>query len=59
MFEELLAGLVAAPIRIINVPVKATKAVLDASMGDPVELEDNVLDEIADVVADAVKDIFE
>jgi len=52
-----ISKIIAAPIRIVNVPVKATKAVLDAMISEPVRYEKNAVDDIADVVEKSVKKI--
>lgn len=49
-----LGKLIAAPIRLLNVPVKAAKACLDASMAEPIRYEKNALDDIADIVEKSV-----
>ncbi len=54
---EIVGKIAAAPIRIANIPVKGAKAVLDAMCDEPVFPERNVIDDIADVVEDSVKDL--
>lgn len=58
MIGKLLGQIVAAPIRIINVPIKLTEAVLDASIGEPVRYEKNALDDIGDVVEKSTQKII-
>lgn len=58
MIGVIVGKIIAAPIRIINVPVKAAKAVLDMAIGEPVTYEDNAMDDIADVVEKSTRRIF-
>lgn len=58
MIGVIVGKIIAAPIRIINVPVKAAKAVLDMVIGEPVTYEDNAMDDIADVVEKSTRRIF-
>ena len=57
MIGKLLGKIAAMPIRAVNVPVKAAKAVLDAMSDEPVRFEKNAIDDIADVVEKSVKKI--
>lgn len=59
MLFDLIGKLVAAPVRIANIPIKVIKAAGDAMCSDPVRFEDNALDDIAEVIEKSVKKIGE
>ena len=57
MIGRLFGKVLVAPIRIINVVVKTTKACLDASISEPVWFEQNALDDIADGIEKSIQKI--
>ena len=54
-----LGKIVAAPIRLINIPVKVGEACFNALSSEPVKFEWNELDKIAEVAEKSVDKIFE
>jgi len=59
MLGKLIGKIIAAPIRVVNIPVKATKAVFDVMCDEPVEFEENALDGIADVVEETARKVVD
>ena len=53
----IIGKIVVMPIRAINVPIKATKAIFDALSDEPVRFEKNKVDDIADVVEESIKNL--
>ncbi|RKY08444.1 MAG: hypothetical protein DRP56_04115 [Planctomycetota bacterium] len=59
MFGKLIAKVVTAPIRIANIPIKATTAAFDVLCDEPVSAQNNAIDDIADVVEDSVRKVID
>lgn len=59
MLKDIIATIISAPIKIVNIPIKAAEATLKASIGEKVEYEYNSLDNIASVIKESVKELFQ